>query len=192
MGLHVFLFLLLVCLLLFALLWGLDWFPLRSASSPDGAKRSTLHRLLQPRSPDDCPVCRLASPSSLGAGPTPAPVRPWSEVKSRRGAPQRIDTEGFACPHRQCRYFGNTDAQFHALVGEGKHGKIEPIQTFRCQACRATWSRRRGTPLYRLKTPSYQVAVVLSAASRRAGSFGSRTRLRLSTRHDYKVAHARR
>jgi len=96
-------------------------------------------------------------------GPASVPVRPWGEVKSRRGAPKRIDTEGFACPNPQCQYFGNTDAHFHALVGDGKHGQAEPIQTFRCQACRTTFSARRNTPLYRLKTPSQQVAVVLSA-----------------------------
>src|SRR5215469_11065723 len=46
---------------------------------------------------------------------------------------------------------------------DGKHGRAEPIQTFRCQACRTTFSARRNTPLYRLKTPSQQVAVVLSS-----------------------------
>ncbi len=108
------------------------------------------------------------------------PVRPWREVKSRRGAPKRIDTEGYACPNPQCRYFGNTDAHFHALVGDGKHGQAERIQTFRCQACRTTFSARRDTPLYRLKTPSHQVAVVLAALaegldpSAAARVFGSR------------------
>jgi len=48
-------------------------------------------------------------------------------------------------------------------LGDGKHGRAEPIQTFRCQACRATFTSRRDTPLYRLKTSSQQVAVVLSA-----------------------------
>jgi IS1 family transposase len=91
------------------------------------------------------------------------PVRPWREVKSRRGAPKRVNTAGFACPNRSCLYFGNTDDQIHALVGDGKHGRTEPIQTFRCQACRTTFSARRHTPLYRLKTPSWQVAVVLTA-----------------------------
>jgi transposase-like protein len=84
-------------------------------------------------------------------------------VKSRRGAPKRIPTEGFACPNPKCSYFAKTDAHFHALVGDGKHGHAERIQTFRCQACRTTFTSRRNTPLYRLKTPSQQVAVVLSA-----------------------------
>ena len=43
------------------------------------------------------------------------------------------------------------------------HGKVERIQTFRCQACGTTFSSRRDTPLYRLKTGSVRVAEVLSA-----------------------------
>jgi transposase-like protein len=49
------------------------------------------------------------------------------------------------------------------LFGDGKHGQVEDIQTFRVPACRATFTCRHNTPLYRLKTPSQQVAVVLSA-----------------------------
>jgi len=90
-------------------------------------------------------------------------VRPWREVKSRRGAPKRVNTDGFACPNPQCLYFGITDDHIHALVGDGKHGHAEQIQTFRCQACHTTFTARRHTPLYRLKTPSHQVAMVLSA-----------------------------
>jgi len=84
-------------------------------------------------------------------------------VKSRQGAPKRIPTEGYACPNQQCVYFGITDAHIHALVGDGKHGQTERIQTFRCQACRTTFTARRHTPMYRLKTPSQQVAIVLTA-----------------------------
>src|SRR5499427_3624120 len=163
MSLHLFVFLLVVFLLLLALLWWLDWFPLRPSSSPGGAKRSRLSRLLKPRSPDDCPTCRLACTPLPSVRSACAPVRPWREVKSRRGAPKRVNTQGFACPNQQCLYFGITDAQIHALVGDGKHGRAERIQTFRCQACHTTFTPRRDTPLYRLKTPSQQVAVVLSA-----------------------------
>ncbi|HEX9134636.1 MAG TPA: hypothetical protein VF844_20285 [Ktedonobacteraceae bacterium] len=124
---------------------------------------SRAQRLLKPRCPDDCPACRLASTPSSDGGPVPAPVRSWREMKSRRGAPKRVNTDGYACPNPQCLYFGITDDQIHALVGDGKHGRAERIQTFRCQACRTTFSARRHTPLYRLKTPSQQIAVVLSA-----------------------------
>jgi transposase-like protein len=164
MALHVFVFLLVVCLLFsLARLGHLCWLHLRPSSSRGGTKRTTLHRLLKPRCPDDCPACRLSSTVSSGREPTPAPVRPWREVKSRRGAPKRIDTEGFACPNPQCPYTGITDAHVHALVGDGRHGQAERIQTFRGPACRTTFSARRHTPLYRLKTPSQQVAMVLSA-----------------------------
>jgi hypothetical protein len=166
MALHLFVgvFLLVVCLL-FALarLGRLVRFLLRPASSQGTAKCTRLPRPLKPRCPDDCLTCRLSSTNSSGVGSAPAPVRPWREVKSRRGAPKRVNTAGFACPNQQCKYFGNTDAQFHALVGDGKHGQAERIQTFRGPACHTTFSARRNTPLYRLKTPSQQVAVVLSA-----------------------------
>ena len=164
MSIHVFLFLLVVVLLLSLARFGyLCWLHLRPASSRGGAKRSRLHRLLKPRCPDDCPACHLDSTPVSGGGRASPPVRAWREVKSRRGAPKRVNTAGYACPNQQCQYFGNTDAHRHALVGDGKHGRAEPIQTFRCQACRTTFTSRRNTPLYRLKTPSQQIAVVLSA-----------------------------
>jgi transposase-like protein len=161
MAIQVVLFLLVSFLILsLALLWRLDWLHLQPSHSKAGSRRAMVHRLLKPRTPLDCPICRL---SSSGVRPAPAPVRPWREVKSRLGAPKRIHTDGFACPNQQCPYFGITDAHIHALVGDGKHGQTERIQTFRCQACQTTFSARRNTPLYRLKTPSYHVAMVLSA-----------------------------
>jgi hypothetical protein len=133
MALHLCVFLLVVCLILcLALLWRLDWLHLQSSHSRGGNKRTTLHRHLQPRTPDDCPACHLASTAASVGGPAPAAVHPWREVKSRRGAPRRVNTEGFACPNPQCPYFSITDAQIHALVGDGKHGQAERIQTFRC------------------------------------------------------------
>jgi IS1 family transposase len=158
---QVFIFLLVSFLILIlALLWRLGWLSLQPFHSQAGKRRTLVHRLLKPRTPLDCPLCGLCSSA---VRPVPAPVRPWSEVKSRRGAPKRINTEGFACPNHQCQYFGITDAHIHALAGDGTHGRAERIQTFRCQACRTTFTCRRNTPLYRLKTPSQQVAVVLSA-----------------------------
>jgi hypothetical protein len=161
MGLHVSSFLLVLFLILpLVLLWRLCWQLLSPSHSPIGSRRTPLHRLLKPRTPLDCPLCRLSSSS---VRPASTPVHPWCEVKSRRGAPKRIPTNGFACPNPQCPYFGITDAHIHALIGDGKHGHAEGIQTFRCQDCHTTFSARRHTPMYRLKTPSQQIAVVLSA-----------------------------
>ncbi len=188
MSLHVFLFLLVVCLLSLALLGRLPWPHLQLSHAQAGRRRTLVHRLLKPRTPRDCPLCRLCSSS---VRPAPAPVRPWREMKSRRGAPKRVNTQGFACPNQQCPYYGITDADIHALVGDGKHGQAERIQTFRCQACRTTFTSRRHTPLYRLKTPSHQVAMVL-CAGRRAGCLRGRTGLRLPSAHHHLMAHSRR
>jgi IS1 family transposase len=48
-------------------------------------------------------------------------------------------------------------------VGDGKAGEAEPSQTFKCQACSQTFTARRYTPLYRLKTPAGKVSQVLMA-----------------------------
>jgi transposase-like protein len=161
MAVHVFVFLLVFILMLsLARLWRLDRLHLQSSPSQAGRRRTLVHRLLRPRTPLDCPICRL---SSSGVRPAPAPARPWCEVKSRRGAPKRVKTEGLACPNPQCAYSGITDAHVHTLVGDGKHGHGERIQPFRCQACRTTFTARRTTPLYRLKPPSPQIAMVRSA-----------------------------
>jgi transposase-like protein len=120
-------------------------------------------RLLKPRTPDDCPVCRQQAACHTHGSPAHPPVRPWHEVKSHRGAPKRIATQGFACPNRTCAYYQITNAQVHALVGDGTHAKAERRETFRCQACSTTFSARRDTPLYRLKTASQRVGEVLTA-----------------------------
>ena len=139
------------------------WCQHRQPYAQRTAIRATVQRLLKPRTPDDCPACRQQAVIPTKHAPARPLVRPWRELKSRRGAPKRIDTQGFACPIPTCRYFQITDAQVHALVGDGTHGKTERIQTFRCQACRTTFSARRNTPLYRLKTSVQRVGEVLSA-----------------------------
>jgi|SRR5215470_7147135 len=66
-------------------------------SAPVAAQRQ---RLLKPRTPDACPACRQQVAPRTGTTPADAPVTPWRERKSRRGAPKRSDTQGFACPNR--------------------------------------------------------------------------------------------
>jgi transposase-like protein len=155
MAFHVFVFLLVFFLILsLALLWRLCWFHLRPSSSRGGAKRSRLQRLRhRPAQTIVPPVVSPPHPRRL-EGQRLRMSRPWREVKSRRGAPKRVNTEGFACPNPQCPSFGISDAHVHALVGDGKHGLLERIQTFGCQACRTTFTARRPTPLSRLKPPS--------------------------------------
>jgi IS1 family transposase len=90
-------------------------------------------------------------------------VRPWGEIKSRRGAPKRRPTAGYACPTPACPYFGISDERVHALIAYGCHGTRERIPDLCCQACGTKFSVRHGTALYRLKTPSTRVGEVLSA-----------------------------
>jgi hypothetical protein len=189
---QVFLFLL-ACFLLLSLaaLWHQGWLPLRPSCSRGGTRPSRAHRLLKPRTRLCCPACRHLGEPSTVVEPPPAPVRPWRELKSRRGAPKRVNTEGFACPNQQCPYFGIKEAQIHALVGDGQHGRAERIQTFRGLACHTTFTARRHTPLYRLKTPSHQIALVLVSTRRRPECVRRRTGLRLPSDDHQELAGSR-
>jgi transposase-like protein/IS1 family transposase len=150
--------------LLLALVLGwLVWAWQQLLASQHAAVTAQIQRLLKPRTPDDCPACRKQRLDQTATTLSRLPVTPWRERKSRRGAPKRIATQGFACPNRTCWFYRVTDAQVHALVGNGTHGKCERIQILRCQACGTTFSSRRDTPLYRLKTASQRVGEVLTA-----------------------------
>ncbi len=84
MTLHVFL-LLLLFVLMFSLV-RLCWPHHGPAKSAAATRRTPLQRLLKPRTPLDCPTCRLSCAHSSVVEPVPPTVRPWREVKSRRGA----------------------------------------------------------------------------------------------------------
>jgi len=60
-----------------------------------------------------------------------------------------------------CDYFGITDQDIHALVGNGKRGQDHNIQNLKCQCCHKSFSSRKGTPLYYLKTSTQTVEMVL-------------------------------
>jgi len=148
-----------------------------------------LTRLLKPRTPDACPLCRqqaATAPALLSPRP---PVPPWSTIKSRRGAPKRIDTQGFACPNRSCPYYHITDAQIHALVADGAHGRCERIQTFRCQACGVTFSARRNTPHLSAQNRVSPHCGSAQRARGRALDRGRGARVRASACHHHHLAH---
>jgi len=88
------------------------------------------------------------------------PPPPWHQVKSPRGRKKSINTEGYACRNAECPYRLITDAQVHALVGDGFHGH-DHIPDLRCQACDRKFSARRDTALYRLRTPADVIGHVL-------------------------------
>jgi len=55
---QVFVFFLILSL---ALLCRLCWLSLQSSHSQTGSRRTLVQRLLKPRTPLDCPICRLSS-----------------------------------------------------------------------------------------------------------------------------------
>jgi hypothetical protein len=61
MTVQIFLFLLVsfLVLLSLALLWRLDWLSVQPSHLQARSRRTPLHRLLKPRTPLDCPICRL-------------------------------------------------------------------------------------------------------------------------------------
>jgi IS1 family transposase/transposase-like protein len=144
-------------MLLVYVLWRVLW--QRHQQATKKRKKKGKRRQWQPKSPKDCPVCQEGVKLSLFR--VQRSVKPWSQVKSRRGRKKTIPTQGYACPNPACDYAGIVDAEVHALVGNGKGGKEHPIQHFRCQACRCSFSSRRNTPLYYLKTSSDRIEMCL-------------------------------
>jgi transposase-like protein len=121
--------------------------------------KARLPRRWKPRSPKDCPHC--CQGLSLESRPVQREVEPYAERKSTRGRKKETSTAGFACLNPLCDFFGITDDQVHALVGNGKRGIKGDIQHFRCQWCRTDFSSRRNTPLYYLKTAPDRIEMVL-------------------------------
>jgi IS1 family transposase len=117
-----------------------------------------LPRQWHPKTREACPHCRHGG--SVTIQRVKRDIVPYCQVKSRRGKPKRVKTAGHACPMPSCMYFGIRDEAVHALVGYGKDGP-HGIQRFRCQACKTTFSCRRGSALYYLKTDAAQIEMAL-------------------------------
>jgi hypothetical protein len=96
-------------------------------------RKKSQPRQLKPKTPKDCPDCRMGVELMVVKPRTD--VIPYSQRKSSRGRMKRLSTEGHACPNPDCEYFGVVDHQLHALVGDGKRGKLKPIQYWKCQHC---------------------------------------------------------
>jgi len=118
---------------------------------------------LKPKSDKDCPQCRDAISHGEPVPDTCTHVpTPWNIVKGKGGKKKTIRTQGYFCSNPACAYYLITDETIHALVGDGSHGKYEDIQDLICQACHKKFTVRRHTVLYRLKTHSATVRLVLN------------------------------
>ncbi len=179
----------LIVLLLLAMGICAAWQHRQHLLTPGVAISALPQRHLRPHTPDHCPVCRQQAAGSTTHARVRPVVQPWREIKSRRGAPKRIPTDGFACPNRRCVYYHITDAQVHALVGDGVHGKYERIQTFRCQACTTTFSARRNTPLAPDQNLFVSSRPSADRLGGRAGCSGYWPGLRASACDHHRLAH---
>ena len=141
---------LILCFELYRLFRG-NWIR-RFLKKKKGAAQPRKPHVMKPKSERDCPFCM----NENGRQGSPKPEMPtaWSLRKGRGGPKKKISTQGYFCPNKECEYYGITDENIHALVGYGSHGKQEPIQDFKCRACRKKFTSRRNTISYRLKTQS--------------------------------------
>ena len=141
----------------------LTWYPFAGPISRPKLKKTKAKqkRGPKPRSAQDCFQCRL------GIHQRPLhkerEVEPWRNRKGKAGRKKRACSHSCACPNPKCYYYGITDSRFHALVSNGWRRGAEPIRQWKCQACQKKFSERYGTPLYRLKKTSFQVAQVMTA-----------------------------
>jgi IS1 family transposase len=166
---------LLIAVLLIGLGWHTKWFtPWNDVGKADATTCPVKGpRPLKPRTPEDCPACRgershdgTDKSDNAAAGYA---VTPYAQVKSSRGRKKGLTTQGYGCPNPSCGYFGVTDETLHALVHCGSHGQHEPIADLKCQACGRKVSVRYGTALYRLKTASARIAMVLTTLAEGVG-----------------------
>jgi transposase-like protein/IS1 family transposase len=149
--------LLLLCLLL------LSWAAYHRTYAQDWAKTPLLKIprtwRLKPRTPEACEACQKRLTIQLFRPRTD--VVPSRETKSPCGRRKILNTAGHACPNLACAYFAVTDEVLHAVVGNGKRGQRQDIQSWKCQACQKKFTSRLHTPLYRLKTAPEKVTLVL-------------------------------
>jgi transposase-like protein len=66
------------------------------------------------------------------------------------GRKKQIDTSMYFCPYEDCSNYGKVGVD-NQIIGSGRYGKHQ-TQLLQCKVCRRTFSARRGTPLFGLKT----------------------------------------
>jgi hypothetical protein len=132
MNTNPFLFLILLCLL--AMIWLLRLVMFRFYTKAAPKPKTT--RPLKPKTAEDCPFCRAEKDKGDDPQAKQA-LKRWSDVKSPRGRKKTLSTQGYAYLNQACRYYGNVDERIHALVGYGRHGKTDRIQSRICVVRRA-------------------------------------------------------
>ncbi len=128
-----------------------------------GAVHPIVQRLLKPRTPCDCPACRLSPPSQRLWGHRLCLYAPGARSKAG-GEPRNAETPRVSpVPTTSAPTSGSQMLTFMPWLGMAPMVTQNRSRPFVGLACRTTFSARRHTPLYRLKPPSQQIAVVLTA-----------------------------
>ncbi len=69
------------------------------------------------------------------------------------------DLARFCCQKPDCTLYGRRDAGNLSVCG--RYGKHKQFRLLYCKACRARFSERKGTPLYRCHLPEEKAIAVL-------------------------------
>ena len=69
------------------------------------------------------------------------------------------DLARFCCQNTDCTLHGERDAGNLSVCG--RYGKHDQFRLLYCSACRARFSERKGTPLYRCHLPEEKALAVL-------------------------------
>jgi hypothetical protein len=146
----------LLVVVLIALIWAWESRQL-PRPSPVATQRQ---RLLLPRAPDDCPACRQgAVPTDNVVGRSAAVV--GGQKSARRHGPHCDPGVRLS----QSAVYRPIESPMRRSMPSSVTARMDAASVFRrCAraACGATFSTRRDTPLYRLKTASQRVAEVLT------------------------------
>ena len=142
-------------ILTLAWLWRHGWPPLQPLHFKTETVRTTVHRLLSPRTPDDCPVCRLASTASSGGSPAPGLVRRLSRGEKSPRSPSLASTpKGMLVPTRSANTAGSLMLTCMRSLAMARMAVPSASRRFEVLLVAPPESARRDTPFYRLKTPS--------------------------------------
>jgi hypothetical protein len=180
---------LLLLLASFLLLCALCWPYPGPAQSRTAAKiRTTVQRLLKPRTPDDCLACRLATTASSGEGPVPADVASLARGEKPAGSSQAQRHPGLRLSqpklpllwHHRCTPTC-AGGRWHAWPS-----RAHPNLSRSCLLYHVHFQAPH--PLVPAENPFPPDRRRVSCAGRRAGYFRRRTGLRVAAGHQHHLA----
>ncbi len=190
MTFHLFMLFVCFCMLAVACLWYLY----RSHHGPAHSERrlrSLVPRRLRPRSPLACPACCRSAARSSGQELSSRVVRPWREIKNRRGARHPRDDRGLCLPKQ-----GVPVLRDHRCADPCSGGRWQPwaSRAHPDVSLSGVWPHVQCSPPYAIVPAENAFSSGGPGAecvSRRAGSLGGRTGLWHQACHHHQLAPTR-